>query len=337
MHEVITDDGAPLILIRKRPLAAPTGTPILMVHGLGQNRYSWDLSKRSLANYLVANGYDVFIAELRGHGLSRANGTTYPDHFEDYVDRDCPALIKAVREITGHDQIFYMGHSLGATIGYCVSPVQQQYLKGMIPIAGPSHFGRGVKWISVLARSVGQFQRLRLIGRTLPKPIMVDWIGLLTSYAIDFFDHPRNALFDFFWYPRSTRRDVLMERVSRGYDRTGSAVIGVMIKWARTGRFVCSQDERDYEALLADAKVPALFVTADRDAVVPRASVELGYECLGSEDKTWREFGMEQDGVHFGHNDVICGDAAPTVVWPYMLGWIRNHERSSEAGERRFA
>jgi pimeloyl-ACP methyl ester carboxylesterase len=338
MHEVVTEDGAPLILIRKRPLRQPKGTPILMIHGLGQNRYSWDLSRRSLANYLVANGYDVFIAELRGHGLSRANGTHYPQRFEDYVDYDCPALIKAVREITGHDKIFLMGHSLGGTISYCISPAQQQHLRGMIPITAPSHFGRGFKLVTFLARTLGQLQRFRRIGRLAPRPIMVDWIGLLTTYAIDLIDHPRNVLADFFWYPRSIRRDILLERVSRGYDRTGAAVIGIMIKWARTGRFLSSQDERDYESMLADVKVPALFVSADRDTVVPRESIEIGFDCLGSKDKTWREFGVEKDGIHFGHCDVICGDAAPTMVWPYLLGWIRSHESSrAERDERAYA
>jgi pimeloyl-ACP methyl ester carboxylesterase len=326
LHEVVTEDGVHLIMTRKRPVQQPKGSPILMLHGLGQNRYSWDLTRRSMANYFVSKGYEVFIPELRGHGLSRANGSSYPERFEDYVDLDGPALIKSVRELTGHDQIFLMGHSLGATLGYCISPTQQRYIKGIIPIAGPSHFGRGVRLVSLLAKSFGQLQRFGMAGKLVPRAFMIDWIGMITSRAIDILDHPRNTMFDYLWYPRSIQRDILLERVSRGFDRTGSAVIGIMIKWARSGRFLSSQNERDYEAMLADIRVPALFVTGDMDTAVPRPSFEIGYECFGSADKTWREFGVEQDGLHFGHCDLICGDAAPDIVWPYILDWIKAHE-----------
>jgi pimeloyl-ACP methyl ester carboxylesterase len=326
MHEVLTGDGMRLCMVRKRPVQPPKGTPVLMLHGLGQNRYSWDLSQRSLANYFVAHGHEVFVPELRGHGLSRASGSGYPEHFEDYVDHDGPALIRAACEISGHEQVFLVGHSLGATISYCMSPAQQRHIRGIVPIAGPSHFGRGVRLVSLLARSLGQVQRLPLAGKMVPRAVMIDWIGMLAQGAIDVLDHPRNTLFDYLWYPRSIRRDILTERIASGFDRTGSAVLGILVKWARTGRFLSSRNERDYEAMLADIRVPALFVTGDMDAVVPRPSVEIGYECFGSADKNWREFGMEQDGLHFGHCDLVCGDAAPRTVWPCLLDWIHEHD-----------
>src|SRR5438105_3801201 len=78
--EVCTADRVRLVAMRKRPAdSGQRAGAVLLVHGLGQNRYSFDLPSRSFANYLVAHGYEVFLADLRGHGLSRAHGAPYPE------------------------------------------------------------------------------------------------------------------------------------------------------------------------------------------------------------------------------------------------------------------
>lgn len=124
--EAETRDGVKLIVTRKRPgERSRERTPIILIHGLGQNRFSYDLSRRSMMNFLVSEGFDVYNAELRGHGLSRANGSPYPKAFDDYVDYGLPALIDFVRRLSHHDKVFIIGHSLGGTISYaevgCVS------------------------------------------------------------------------------------------------------------------------------------------------------------------------------------------------------------------------
>lgn len=342
LYEVITPDRARLILTRKRPVEpSPDKTPVLMLHGLGQNRYSFDLTRRSMANFFVKNGYDVYIAELRGHGLSRANGSPYPKTFEEYVNLDVPVLIEFVRKISECPKVFILGHSLGGTICYCLSSLTHHHIRGMIPIAGPSHFGRGVPLVKACARIIRIFQKYTLAGFFVPDIFKVDLIGkvALNTRVVHVFDHSANRFFHHLWFPGSIERPLLLERIQKGFDRTGTSILSIMVKWAKTGRFLSSGKKKDYEQMLQRIRIPILFVTADKDTIVPASSVELAYEAVSSKDKTWRIFGEKEDGMHFGHLDLICGKEAPARVWPYILNWIREREpvqKTEKSGTKRF-
>ncbi len=327
LFEAKTQDGVKLIVTRKRPVELNRErTPVILIHGLGQNRFTFDLTRRSMMNYLVAEGFDVFNAELRGHGLSRANGSPYPKEFDDYVDHDVPALIDFVRRMTRHDKVFIIGHSLGGTISYAAALDQQPYMKGLIPIAGPCHLGQGVPLLKSMARTLGFLQKTFRVEHLLPEYFMIDLIGMLVSPLINLIDHPRNRVLDHIWYPRSIERDILLERIGMGFDRTGTAVIGIMVRWANSGEFHDASRERDFLERLKQVEVPTLFITGDRDTAVPAPSVEAAFKNLPSLDKTWREFGMKQDGVHFGHCDLICGSEAPRIVWPVISEWMKERD-----------
>jgi pimeloyl-ACP methyl ester carboxylesterase len=327
LFEVRTRDDVRLIVTRKRPVVRRRArTPVLLIHGLGQNRFSWDLSRRSLMNYLVAEGFEVYNAELRGHGLSRANGSPYPKEFDDYVDSDLPALVAFVRRLSRCEKVFVVGHSLGATITYAAAPEQQPHLKGIVSIAGPCHLGRGVPLLQGLAKPLGLLQRVLRVEDLLPDYFLVDLIGLLASPLLDLIDHPRNRVLDHIWLPGSIERDVLLERIGLGFDRTGTAVIGIMVRWANSGEFHDANRERDFEQRLQAVGVPALFVTGDRDTAVPWTSVEGAFHNMRGPDKTWREFGKNRDGVSFGHCDLLCGREAPRVVWPVLAGWLKERD-----------
>jgi len=57
---VVTRSAVPLSMVRKRSARQDTTrAPVLLVHGFGQNRYSWHLPARSFANYLARSGFDV--------------------------------------------------------------------------------------------------------------------------------------------------------------------------------------------------------------------------------------------------------------------------------------
>ena len=65
--------------------AQQSGSPILLVHGFGQNRYAWHLPARSFANHLATAGFDVYNLDLRGHGRSRHFGAARCRGIEDYA------------------------------------------------------------------------------------------------------------------------------------------------------------------------------------------------------------------------------------------------------------
>jgi pimeloyl-ACP methyl ester carboxylesterase len=334
--EVPTGDGVRLVCLRKRPAVCCEAAQrsscshrrgaALLIHGFGQNRYAWDLRQRSLANYLVAHGYEVFLAELRGHGLSRAHGAPYPDSFETHVLHDLPALVRHVVALSGEPRIFYLGHSLGGTLAYCAGPSLQQHLRGIVSLAGPLHLGRGLRLLPALAAAIHRLASLSPVPlwRRLPY-LSVDLFGALLAAGLPFFDSPLRPAPLRLWYPRSIESPILLETLRRSFDRAGIPVAEFLVRWAATGRLVSSCGTVDYERSLERLEVPILFAVGAQDAVVSRASIQTGYERAGSADKVFRVFDSGSLARGWGHLDIVCGKAAPQVVWPTLLQWMAQH------------
>jgi len=321
LHEVRTADGMSLMMISKRPVDGDPH-PVLLVHGLGQNRYSWHLSGRSFANFLVQRGYWTFNLELRGHGLSRTLGSRHPRDLDEYVLLDVPAALDQIAELAGGSLPFFVGHSLGGMIGYRLEPATTQRLKGMISVAGPFYFGQGnlpLRALAKLGRPALDLSVIRLVP-TLPLPI--DAVGTAVRASLPFWDFPYNFFPVQVWCPRSIERDLLRERIADGFDRTSANILRQMVVWAARGRFMDKGDEAEDDRRLAAFDIPLLCLAGDRDTAVPLGSIEPGFERVGAADKTLRLYGEERDGVPFGHCDLICGRHAPRIVWPEVAAWL---------------
>lgn len=89
------------------------GAPVILLHGSFSNRRFW-YSPRGigLGAYLARAGFDVWIAEMRGHGLSPRNQTYKHNTVADYARYDLPAIAAFVREQSAQIPN-WIGHSLG--------------------------------------------------------------------------------------------------------------------------------------------------------------------------------------------------------------------------------
>jgi predicted alpha/beta hydrolase len=91
------------------------GTPIILLHGSFSNRRFWYSPKGiGLGAYLARQGFDVWIPEMRGHGLSKRNHGYAKNRVADYARYDVPAIGAFVREQSGQIP-HWIGHSLGGT------------------------------------------------------------------------------------------------------------------------------------------------------------------------------------------------------------------------------
>jgi pimeloyl-ACP methyl ester carboxylesterase len=91
------------------------GVPVVMLHGSFSNRRFW-YSPRGLGAgaYLARLGFDVWLAEMRGHGLSPRNRSYKSNRLSDYVRYDLPAIAAFVIEQSGQ-RPHWVGHSMGGT------------------------------------------------------------------------------------------------------------------------------------------------------------------------------------------------------------------------------
>ncbi|TBU74159.1 alpha/beta fold hydrolase [Phytopseudomonas daroniae] len=92
---------------------AVRGEPVILLHGSFSNRRFWYSPKCiGLAPYLVRAGFDVWIAEMRGHGLSPRNLAYRHNCVADYARYDLPAIAAFVAEKNPRPA-HWLGHSLG--------------------------------------------------------------------------------------------------------------------------------------------------------------------------------------------------------------------------------
>ena len=92
------------------------GVPVILLHGSFTNRRFWFSPKGiGFGAHLARAGFDVWIPEMRGHGLSPRNSSYRHNRVMDYARYDLPAIAEFVLEQTAQAP-HTMGHSLGGVI-----------------------------------------------------------------------------------------------------------------------------------------------------------------------------------------------------------------------------
>lgn len=89
------------------------GVPVILLHGAFENRRFWYSSAaEGLGPWLARAGYDVWIAETRGHGVSPRN-LQYPrNRVVDYARYDLPVIGAFVHEQSAQSP-HWLGHGQG--------------------------------------------------------------------------------------------------------------------------------------------------------------------------------------------------------------------------------
>ncbi|XP_062989353.1 putative lysosomal acid lipase/cholesteryl ester hydrolase [Elgaria multicarinata webbii] len=131
-YEVLTEDGYYLSLNRipggegKSGVMSPRPA-VLLIPGLIMESSPWvsNLPNNSLGFILADAGYDVWLGNVRGttwsrrhQNLSISQQEFWNFSFHEMGLYDLPAMIDFILKKTGQKQIYYVGHSQGATLGF---------------------------------------------------------------------------------------------------------------------------------------------------------------------------------------------------------------------------
>ncbi|XP_015280098.1 PREDICTED: lipase member M-like isoform X2 [Gekko japonicus] len=123
-YEVLTHDGYLLSLNR---IPGGSKSAVLLAHCLDMEGSVWvaNLPHNSLGFILADAGYDVWIGNNRGNSWSRRHKflTIDQDEFWNFSFHemgifDLSAIVNFILQKTGQQQIYYIGHSQGSSIGF---------------------------------------------------------------------------------------------------------------------------------------------------------------------------------------------------------------------------
>lgn len=175
-------DGVRLALHRTGPADA---VPVVMVPGTFSNHTFW-LGTRGtgFARELARHGYDAWVLDPRGHGLSARPGPEDHWRFDHWARRDVPATLQtAFREQSG----FLIGHSAGgaaALVAVATDATLRARVRGMVILGTPfpwlQPFSRiGALTLRTTSQLLGRFpaRRLRLGPEDELAGVMIQWMN----------------------------------------------------------------------------------------------------------------------------------------------------------------
>jgi len=170
---IVTEDNVDIAVSRIRPMKPDSGgIPVVLVHGTYSKRNFWVSPKGiGMATYLAEAGFDVWIPELRGHGLSPKGDRFSKITAEEQIRYDLPAVQQYVHRITGARQS-WVGHSFGGVYILCALSAKwldQGIMRHLFTFGSQISRGEsflkipGVAWVcSKIIEGIGYFPAPRL-------------------------------------------------------------------------------------------------------------------------------------------------------------------------------
>jgi predicted alpha/beta hydrolase len=269
----------------------------VLAHAMMVNRRTMDRPRGSgLASTLAERGIAVMNCDLRGHGESgpRADeGGRFA--YDDFVQKDLPALVDAARARWPDLPVVLVGHSLGAHAGLIAA--------GLFPRAAPDALVSlaGNLWMPRLEPSVTR--------RLMKRSIFRAWLRAAN----------RRGYFD----PKPFRVGNTPEPL--GYIRQ-------FVDMFEADRLRSGDGALDYEAALAQPSIPVLSIASDGDRLLAhpecvRRFFELARRARVDER---RVVDFDFHGRAPSHMGLVT-DARSRPLWHEIATWILTKTRSASS------
>ncbi|KAH8282129.1 hypothetical protein KR054_005724 [Drosophila jambulina] len=348
-HTVQTADGYILTLHR---IARPGAIPVLLVHGLLDSSATWVMMgpNKGLGYLLYEQGYDVWMANVRGNTYSRRHVKYSTRHakfwdftFHEMGKHDIPSTIDYILNFTGLSQLHYVGHSQGTVVFWIMASERPEYMSKIIlmqalaPVAFLKHCRSPV--VNFLAEwhlSVGLILKMIGVHEFLPKN---EFISMFNRIICDETTITKeicsNVIFLTTGFDKQQLNETMLP-VIVGHSPAGASTkqmqhygqlnrAGVFRQydygWLRNHWIYGNIEPPTYHLENVKAKVALYY--GQNDWLAPPEDVEMLYSRLPNVVTKFLVADKE-----FNHLDFIWGIDARTLLWDQMLENMKSHENS---------
>lgn len=326
-YEVQTKDRAIITLTRYVGSKRPS---IMLVHGMAVNHkiFDWD-ENHSLARFLNNDGWDVWMLDLRTHDgdgdfiFDRNSDREYINRYWDFdktlLKIDVVKAVDFIKEKSGNETIFFMGHSYGGYLAYAYAEmIGNENLSGIIT-TGSSAYGipkdmadNQTRTMRKYGIKIGNRAFVRPFGKPrlhVPKIVINLMIkrleGKNSSSHVFYMNNTPSYIKKQFAYslddePAGVCVDMLFGKDPNMYN----------------DHWVDPQTLYDYSANLNKITTPLLAIAGSVDLEDPAKGINKTVENVSSEIKKFINI------PKYGHLDLLLSDNASILVYPEITNWL---------------
>jgi polyhydroxyalkanoate synthase len=303
---IVAENKWQLLRYRPRPAGVAFATPVVMVPSLINRHYVLDLAPgRSLAEYLVGAGHDVYVIDW-GRPDDEDRFLTFDDICDGYLGR----AVRAAARRAGSQRVHLLGYCMGGTLAAIHTAARPERIASLTALAAPVAFAEGgmlAAWtrtpsfdVSALIDAFGNVPWPLMQGCFhLLRPTLSIWKAVrLVERAwdddfLDSFVAVETWGNDNVSFPGEAYR-----RYIEALYRDDALVRGTMTLSGRPAR-------------LADIRCPVLCISFASDNIVPAASATPLCDAVGSDDVQHIQLGG-------GHVGAVIASRAREGLWPQM-------------------
>jgi polyhydroxyalkanoate synthase len=303
-----------LLRYEARPQGLAYKTPILLVPSLINRHYVLDLKPgKSFAEYLVAQGHDVYIIDW---------GTPGPEDryltFDEVCDGYLARALRVACKTSGSPKAHLLGYCLGGTLTAIHAAAHPARVASLMTLAAPISFGDG-GLLAAWTRS-GKLDVRALVEATgnVPWPLMQASFHMLRPTM----NLAKGVhLIDQAWDDEFLDGFLALETWSNdNVSFPGACYVRYIEELYQQDALVKGEFALSGKPVkLSDIACPVLSVVFSQDNIVPLASAAPLVEQVSSVDK----FQMTLSGGHVG---AVVSRKASQKLWPHLSTWWAQRE-----------
>jgi predicted alpha/beta hydrolase len=280
-------------LFIKRFYTVENGEPVLMIHGSVENgRIFYSATGKGFAPYLAKKGYDVFVVDLRGRGLSKPPINQYSKHgLTEILNDDFPLYIHKIKELKGDVPQHWIAHSWGGVLILAYLAKNHTSVK----IASMVFFATKRR---VSVKSWKRFWKVDILYSLLV-PLSIKQKGYFAA-----------------------------KELKAGSDNESKMAYKETAYWVKTKKWKDRNGIFDYAAALKKIKLPpTLYLAAVNDPVLGNPEdVKLLISEIGDQNCEFRVLGKAVGNKNdYGHIDILTHQDAPEDVYPIALNFMKKY------------